>query len=210
MPCISAILAPATRLLSTLAHGVAATFRSPRRYDVPRRATFAVAPNARFSRHPVRVLTPGEIANQRASHTGLRYRNAAEGQPLGLRELAANENYTSPHRRRLTGTIRVDKMDELPGDTSRQDVAGARARSPRCHHRVGRAPGLAISNARLRTELPLPNAPQDRTVPRDDHRPEMRLLCRTTIHLTPAEFADERTTKDFPTARTTTAMRSLI
>lgn len=59
----------------------------------------------------------------------LRLVGTAERQPLELRELAANENYTGPHRRRLTGTVCVDKMDALPALSAEASMRG-RERAP--------------------------------------------------------------------------------
>lgn len=68
-----------------------------------------------------------------------RRRRTATGPPA--RELAANENYTVPHRRRLTGTVRVDKMEAV---TPARRYRGREREPPRCHrHGVDRARRLA-------------------------------------------------------------------
>lgn len=53
------------------------------------------------------------------------------------RELPANKNYTIPHRRRLTGTVRTDKMDALPRTRRyRERKRAPTMPPPRCQSRA--------------------------------------------------------------------------
>jgi len=114
-------------------------------------------------------------------------RNAAKGQPLDLpRELTVNGNYT-PHRRRLTGTIHVDKMD-VPWLT-------ATARAQASPHDATATVSVAyadwsISNPRTRSWLRARKAvPQVCAALYVGHRPQIRcIFVIKIIYSTLSEF----------------------
>lgn len=141
----------------------------------PSRATFLIAPS---------VLTLAQERGSTIYPTITRGRHW-EGQPLGspARELTANKNYTDPHRRRLTGTVSVDKMDALPPATQCDAMAKVRARPYDATATVPVARSdWPVSNARMRAR---PRRSVARRAPATSYRVYASSFLAVVIGLSP-------------------------